>query len=97
VPAGGGRVSLPEERGAPVVGRAVASCDGRCFEQPTIFDQFYLASTTVNPALPRGLYDITCLADEDGDATVDSEEFTGLLSNASVSDDTLEIRLEEAP
>ncbi len=97
-PAGAGQIELPEDRNSPVVDRAVASCDGDpCFERPTIFDPFYLAVTNTNPALPRGQYDITCLADEDGDATVDSGEFTGLLSNASVRGRTIELRLEEAP
>jgi hypothetical protein len=98
-PAGAGAVALPQGEGAPVVGRAVRSCEEgeSCFARPTVFDNFRAATTDENQALPRGLYDLTCFGDEDGDGEVDSGEFYGVLFGVSAGSQAITITLQEVP
>lgn len=98
-PAGAGQQALPQEDGAPVIARAVKPCmDGEeCFARPSAFDNFRRAITTENQAMPRGLYDITCHADEDADGMIDPGEFVGFLGNVPIGSQPVSITLQEAP
>lgn len=98
-PEGAGPVALPLERGAALVAQATRACEPEeaCFARPNVFLNDYIATTDSTQALPRGQYDLICLADEDGDAAIDPGEFSAVLRGVSVSNDAISITLQEVP